>query len=215
MGTTVFPRLRSNSFWTRMPRCGLTGVIASWSQRATMDRLKRRIRICPAEIPGIVLGPSRLSFLRSMLGTSIHRTQHRRSGVTNDGSGVGGVVTGFVYGLLWVLTRAIGWVFFRYRAEGQIPPTGGVLVAANHASYLDIPLLGCGMTRRAWYIGRNDLFPFPMLNGILQSLGWIPLRPGRLDREAFNKAISLIQAGKVVVIFPEGGRTHDGHLRPT
>lgn len=103
---------------------------------------------------------------------------------------------------------------FRYRVEGQIPRTGGVLVAANHASYLDIPLLGCGMKRRAWYLGRSDLFPVPVLNGILQSLGWIPLRLGRLDREAFGKAISLIQAGEVVVIFPEGGRSHDGHLRP-
>lgn len=123
-------------------------------------------------------------------------------------------MSGFVYRILWVLTRAIGWMCFRYRVEGRLPATGGVLVAANHASYLDIPLLGCGMKRRAWYIGRNDLFPIPVVNGILQSLGWIPLRPGRLDRDAFGKAIGLIQAGNVVVIFPEGGRSHDGHLRP-
>jgi 1-acyl-sn-glycerol-3-phosphate acyltransferase len=122
-------------------------------------------------------------------------------------------VTGFVYGVLWVVTRAIAWICFRYRVEGTIPPHGGVLVAANHASYLDIPLLGCGMKRRAWYLGRSDLFPVPVLNGILQALGWIPLRLGRLDRQAFGKAISLIQAGEVVVIFPEGGRSHDGHLR--
>jgi 1-acyl-sn-glycerol-3-phosphate acyltransferase len=122
-------------------------------------------------------------------------------------------VSGFIYGVLWVLTRAIGWMCFRYRVEGRLPVTGGVLVAANHASYLDIPLLGCGMRRRAWYLGRSDLFPVPILNGILQSLGWIPLRLGRIDREAFGKAIALIQAGKVVVIFPEGGRSHDGHLR--
>lgn len=122
-------------------------------------------------------------------------------------------MTGFVYGILWVLTRTIGWVCFRYRVEGKIPRTGGVLVAANHASYLDIPLLGCGMNRRAWYLGRSDLFPIPIVHGILQSLGWIPLRLGRLDREAFGKAISLIEAGEVVVIFPEGGRSHDGHLR--
>ena len=122
-------------------------------------------------------------------------------------------MSGVVYGLLWVLTRAIGWIFFRYRVEGQVPQTGGVLIAANHASYLDIPLLGCGMTRRAWYLGRSDLFPVPILNGILQSLGWIPLRLGRLDREAFGKAIALVKTGNVVVIFPEGGRSHDGHLR--
>lgn len=123
-------------------------------------------------------------------------------------------MSGFFYGILWVLTRAIGWICFRYRVEGQIPRTGGLLIAANHASYLDIPLLGCGMRRRAWYLGRSDLFPAPVLNGILRSLGWIPVRLGRLDREAFGKAISLIQGGKVVVIFPEGGRSHDGHLRP-
>jgi 1-acyl-sn-glycerol-3-phosphate acyltransferase len=122
-------------------------------------------------------------------------------------------VSGFVYALLWLLARAVAAVCFRYRVQGAIPATGGVLVAANHASYLDIPLLGCGMRRRAWYLGRSDLFPVPILNGILRSLGWIPLRVGRLDREAFGKAIGLIQAGHVVVIFPEGGRTQDGHLR--
>lgn len=122
-------------------------------------------------------------------------------------------MSGFVYALLWGLTRVIAGLCFRYRVDGRIPETGGVLVAANHASYLDIPLLGCGMRRRAWYLGRSDLFPVPVLNGILQSLGWIPLRSGRLDRQAFGKAISLIQSGKVVVIFPEGGRSQDGHLR--
>jgi 1-acyl-sn-glycerol-3-phosphate acyltransferase len=86
------------------------------------------------------------------------------------------------------------------------------LVAANHASYFDIPLLGCGMVRRAWYLGRSDLF-VPGVKGILQWLGWIPLKLGRLDRKAFERAISLIKAGKVVVIFPEGSRTLDGQLR--
>ena len=86
-------------------------------------------------------------------------------------------------------------------------------MAANHASYFDIPLLGCGMFRRAWYLGRSDLF-VPGLKGVLQWLGWIPLKLGRLDRKAFDRAVALIKAGKVVVIFPEGGRTHDGRLRP-
>ncbi len=122
-------------------------------------------------------------------------------------------MTTVFYGLLWLLSRAIGWLCFRYRAIGDIPLQGGILVAANHASYLDIPLLGCGVRRRLWYLGRHDLFPIPAINRILQALGWIPLRLGRLDRDAFGKAVSLIQAGKAVVIFPEGGRTLDGNLR--
>lgn len=123
-------------------------------------------------------------------------------------------MSGLFYGILWTLARVLARACFRYRVEGGVPQRGGVLVAANHASYLDIPLLGCGMSRRAWYLGRSDLFPNPIVNAVLRALGWIPLRLGRLDRNAFGKAIDLIQAGKVVVIFPEGGRSHDGHLRP-
>lgn len=119
-----------------------------------------------------------------------------------------------VYAVLWILARTVGWLCFRFRVVGQVPKTGGFVVAANHASYLDIPLLGCGMRRRAWYLGRSDLFPIPGLKRLLQWLGWIPLRLGRLDREAFGKAVSLVKEGKVVVIFPEGSRTNDGQLRP-
>ena len=118
-----------------------------------------------------------------------------------------------IYGILWSLFRTIAWLCFRYRVVGAVPRTGGFIVAANHASYLDIPLLGCGMRRRAWYLGRSDLFPVPGLKAICQWLGWIPLRTGRLDRDAFGKAVSLIKEGKVVVIFPEGSRSLDGRLQ--
>ena len=116
------------------------------------------------------------------------------------------------YAILWVFTRAVAWLCFRFRVLGSVPKRGGLLVAANHASYFDIPLLGCGMPRRAWYLGRSDLF-MPGFKEVLQWLGWIPLRLGRLDRKAFDQAVALINAGKVVVIFPEGTRSLDGHLR--
>ena len=117
-----------------------------------------------------------------------------------------------LYAILWVLARTVARLCFGFRVVGSVPKQGGLLVAANHASYFDIPLLGCGMFRRAWYLGRSDLF-VPGIKGILQWLGWIPLKLGRLDRKAFDRAIALIKAGKVVVIFPEGGRSLDGRLR--
>jgi 1-acyl-sn-glycerol-3-phosphate acyltransferase len=123
-------------------------------------------------------------------------------------------VTGAVYGLLWILSRVIGWICFRYKTVGNVPRAGGILVAANHASFLDIPLLGCGIRRRVWFLGRHDLFPIPLLNQVLQALGWIPLRVGRLDRIAFAKAVEHINAGRAVVIFPEGTRSATGKLRP-
>jgi 1-acyl-sn-glycerol-3-phosphate acyltransferase len=119
-----------------------------------------------------------------------------------------------VYGILWLLANAVGRLLFRYRVEGRkhIPARGGVLIAANHASYLDIPFVGAGVRRRMWFLGRQDLF-FPILRPILQWLGWIPIRQDRLDREGFDKAVRLIQDGKIVVIYPEGTRTPDGALR--
>jgi len=121
-------------------------------------------------------------------------------------------VSSVLYAILWVLARTVARLCFGFRVVGSVPKQGGLLVAANHASYFDIPLLGCGMFRRAWYLGRSDLF-VPGVKGILQWLGWIPLKLGRLDRKAFDRAIALIKAGKVVVIFPEGGRSLDGQLR--
>jgi len=122
-------------------------------------------------------------------------------------------VSSVIYGILWILARTIGRLCFHYQVVGTVPKTGGFIVAANHASYLDIPLLGCGMRRRAWFLGRSDLFPVPGLKAICQWLGWIPLRIGRLDRDAFGKAVALIKEGKVVVIFPEGSRSLDGRLQ--
>jgi 1-acyl-sn-glycerol-3-phosphate acyltransferase len=91
------------------------------------------------------------------------------------------------YGILWVFFNVIGRLCFRYRVVGRehIPRRGGLLIAANHASYLDIPFLGCGLPRRAWFLGRQDLFPFPGLRPALRWLGWIPIKKHRLDRNGF------------------------------
>ncbi len=120
------------------------------------------------------------------------------------------------YGILWILCRALSVVFLRYRARGvdRVPASGGVLLAANHASYTDIPLLGCGIRRRLFYLGRASLFPHALVRGLLRSLGWIPLQQGRWDRKAFREAVELLRAGRTVVIFPEGTRTPNGALQP-
>lgn len=121
-----------------------------------------------------------------------------------------------VYWCLWCVCNLLARSLFRFRVIGRrhIPKRGGLLVAANHASYLDIPLVGCGLRRRASYLGRQDLFGPRWVKAICRWLGWIPIRLNRLDREGFGKAVSLIKGGKVVVIYPEGTRTPDGRLRP-
>src|SRR5437867_4580564 len=81
-----------------------------------------------------------------------------------------------LYWLTWVTVRLLATVLFRFRVSGahHVPKTGGVLIAANHASYLDIPILGCGMPRRAWFMGRMDLFSGPAA-WLMRHMGWIPI----------------------------------------
>ena len=124
-------------------------------------------------------------------------------------------MSGLFYAILWLFFNVFSRVFLRYRTIGRehIPRRGGVIFAANHASYADIPLLGCGIPRRVAYLGRATLFPNRFFNWALRSLGWIPLKTDRIDRKAFGEAITLIKAGKPVVIFPEGTRSLDGHLQ--
>lgn len=121
-----------------------------------------------------------------------------------------------MYGILWILVNILSRIFLRYRTIGgeNIPRKGGLILAANHASYVDIPLLGCGVQRRLWYLGRSSLFPNPIVNWLLRSLGWIPLRAERVDRKALGLANQLLKENKVVVIFPEGTRSPDGQLQP-
>jgi 1-acyl-sn-glycerol-3-phosphate acyltransferase len=120
-----------------------------------------------------------------------------------------------LYWLTWAAVRMLATVLFRFRVSGahHVPKTGGVLIAANHASYLDIPILGCGMARRAWHMGRMDLFSGPTA-WLMRYMGWIPIRRERVDRTGFDEAIRRLKAGQVVVIYPEGGRSEDGQLQP-
>ena len=94
-----------------------------------------------------------------------------------------------LYWGLWSLARVVAKLLFSIRFTGQenIPRKGGLIIAANHASFLDIPFLGSGVKRRLFYIGRHNLFPIPIVNPLLQHLGWIPMLEDRGDRNAFRR----------------------------
>src|SRR5439155_6921970 len=92
-----------------------------------------------------------------------HDRGSRRTQVAHDRAQGGCPPVMVLYWLTWVTVRLLATVLFRFRVSGahHVPKTGGVLIAANHTSYLDIPILGCGMPRRAWFMGRMDLFYGP------------------------------------------------------
>ena len=110
------------------------------------------------------------------------------------------------------------WLFFRLRfgleVTGQeyVPRRGGVIIASNHISFFDPPLVGVSCPRRLRFMARADLFTHPALAFFMRSVRVIPLRRGEADVGAVRAALALLRAGEAIAIFPEGGRQRSGRL---
>jgi len=109
--------------------------------------------------------------------------------------------------LLFVLLFGIR-VFWRDR----VPRKGGVLLVANHQSFLDPVIAAVGLPRRVSYLARSDLFHGKIFTWLISSLGALPMRRGTADTAAVKGAIRMLRAGQAVLVFPEGTRTPDGSV---
>ena len=114
--------------------------------------------------------------------------------------------------------RRIVQVYFRfshkidYYHASRVPKTGGFILAANHMSYLDPPLIGCASPRELYYMARKTLFRFWWSNWVLASVNVVPVDLQGSSLAAFKAVIRLLEDGKPVLIFPEGTRSVDGRL---
>lgn len=97
---------------------------------------------------------------------------------------------------------------FRLEVEGRenVPGRGPVILASNHSSYLDPPVVGVGCPRRVHFMAKEELFSSRPLGALLGSLGGFPVARGTADRGALRTARRLLDGGEVLGIFPEGKR---------
>jgi 1-acyl-sn-glycerol-3-phosphate acyltransferase len=121
---------------------------------------------------------------------------------------------GVTYWIGWTLCRFIYATYFRWKVyhPERVPVSGPVILAANHASFLDPPLVGSGLPRAINYLARDTLFKYPGLGAILRSVNAVPV-----DREGGGTGLKAILdrllAGGGIILFPEGTRSADGQLR--
>ena len=120
------------------------------------------------------------------------------------------------YLLGYSLSKAIAKTFFNYRVIGaeNMIEEGPCIIAANHCSYLDPPLVGVACKRAIHYLARKSLLDIPVLGPILPQLNVIPVDQKNADRSALMGAIRVVRNGGAVLIFPEGTRSLDGTLQP-
>jgi 1-acyl-sn-glycerol-3-phosphate acyltransferase len=99
--------------------------------------------------------------------------------------------------------------WFRLRHEGleRIPKQGPAIVACNHISYLDPLTNGEAVDRagrRARFLAKQELFRIPVVGTVLRGAGQIAVARGSRDGSSLDRAVEALEAGEVVVIYPEG-----------
>jgi len=118
----------------------------------------------------------------------------------------------WVYEVVRVLTSLYAWTFFRARGiAAENVPTGPVIIAPNHFSFMDHFFVGAFIRRRVRFMAKSQLFAPPM-QFIYTHGGVFPVRRGYRDDEAFVTANSILKRDGLIVMYCEGGRSRTGKL---
>lgn len=122
----------------------------------------------------------------------------------------------FSYRCGWLFFRAFFAVYFRWRVVGaeNVPLSGGLVLAANHVSYLDPPLVGAGLKRDINYLARESLFRFPIMGRVLHSWNSVPVDRDGGGAKGLKIILDRLLGGAGIILFPEGTRSNDGKLQP-
>lgn len=122
---------------------------------------------------------------------------------------------GAIYQFHYQLSRFLARTLFDFQVVhgDRILEQGGVILAMNHESYLDPPLVGIACQREIYYLARKTLLDVPFLGSMLPHLNVIPVDQERADMSALKTVIKVVRAGQATVIFPEGTRTLDGRIQ--
>ena len=119
------------------------------------------------------------------------------------------------YGVFQYAIRGVYEALFRGEVVGTelIPLSGPFLVAANHASHLDPPVVGCQVPRQMRFFARKTLWNSPPLAWWLDHVGSIPVDRDTGDVGAIRKVLQALHEDRAVILFPEGTRSPDGTLQ--
>ena len=119
------------------------------------------------------------------------------------------------YRISQILISSTARLIFGWRVIGRDNiPEGGALIASNHISALDPPLIGSAIRRDMYFFAKIELFKNFLFGALIKSLNAFPVRRGEADRQSWKMAKSLLRAGKLLLFFPEGTRSKDGRLQP-
>jgi 1-acyl-sn-glycerol-3-phosphate acyltransferase len=113
-----------------------------------------------------------------------------------------------LYKWSWLFLNIALKALFGFRVQGQemVPADGAVIVASNHISLLDPPVVGAAIPREAHFLAKKELFENRLLSWVIKAYNTVPVSRGRPDRAALRRIAELLRQGQAVLLFPEGTR---------
>ena len=120
----------------------------------------------------------------------------------------------------WQVARPVVPLAMRFLAPGysygreRIPRSGGAVLASNHFSAVDPPLIGVHSPRAIYYMAKIELLEVPIAGDILRWTGSFAVRRGESDRDSVRVALWLVREGHIVGMFMEGTRQKFGYPGP-
>lgn len=120
-----------------------------------------------------------------------------------------------LYEFVKVVLRPSTRLLFNARVSGEehVPEHGPLVVASNHVSYLDPPILGTWFPRTISFMAKRELFDIPVLGYLITTTHAFPVNREAGDVGAIRRALHILKAGGVVGVFPEGRRNLAGEAQ--
>jgi 1-acyl-sn-glycerol-3-phosphate acyltransferase len=118
------------------------------------------------------------------------------------------MINRIVYRIGWTFFLLVYTIIYRRKITGlnNIPKNTGFIVASNHLSLGDPPLIGTCLLRPMYYMAKKELFQIPVFGKIISMTNAFPVDRGGSDPKAIRKSIDLLKNGNALLIFPQGGR---------
>jgi 1-acyl-sn-glycerol-3-phosphate acyltransferase len=98
----------------------------------------------------------------------------------------------------------------RVYGSERVPEDGGLVVAANHFSWIDPPALGAASPRTLYYMAKIEAHRVPGLGQLMRTFGAFAVRRGESDREAVRTMREIVREGNALGMFAEGTRQRAG-----
>lgn len=123
-----------------------------------------------------------------------------------------------LYYVAGTLLRLFYWLYGRWTIVGleNVPRTGAVLLAGNHVSLLDPPMVGGALFgyRRVRFMAKIELWNTKVGHYVMDRVMSFPVKRGTADRPTIRRTLQWLSEGDAIAIFPEGERSEDGTLQP-